>query len=136
MKKKKHFMVKMSVSVFSDEDGHYYINPSEGNIERLIKKSLGSYTDLPDLQIRKLEVIASQLLEEKGTKHKEEKVLVDIDKLVKLRNQVESAIKLEEADKAKFEGDDGAWPAFQYHLGKVHSLNEFKEKLDDLIIQG
>lgn len=129
----KHFMAKMSLTVISDEEGHYYINPTEGNIERLIKMSLSPYTNLPDLEIRKCEVIESQLLE---PQHLEEEVLIDVDKLVKLREQVESAIKLEEADKTKFEGDDEARPAFQYHLGKVHSLKEIKEKLNDLIIQG
>lgn len=67
---------------------------------------------------------------------KEERILVDVDKIIKLRKQVESAIKLEKTHQKGIETDDVSNPAYQYYLGKVHSLNEFKEKLDDLIIQG
>jgi len=58
--KEKHFMVKLSITVKSDDDGDFYINPTEGNVERLIRESLRPYTQLPDLKIRKLEVIESQ----------------------------------------------------------------------------
>ena len=55
-----HFLVKMSLSTFSDEDGFNYINPSLGNIERLIREGLRGYINTKDLKINKLEVIPSQ----------------------------------------------------------------------------
>jgi len=46
--KEKHFMVKLSITVKSDDDGDFYINPTEGNVERLIRESLRNQSDEPD----------------------------------------------------------------------------------------
>ncbi len=87
-------------------------------------------------QHRKMDHLHNLIITKKEKTMSEEKTMVDIDKLIKLRDQVNSAIKIEKSEKKKFEGDDVAHPALQYHLGRLHSLEEFKDKLNDLIIQG
>ncbi|HDZ26631.1 hypothetical protein LCGC14_0879920 [marine sediment metagenome] len=67
---------------------------------------------------------------------KEEKTMIDINKVIKLRDQIRASIKIQKTDKAKFEGDNLAHPALCYHRGALQILKEIEEKLNDLIIQG
>jgi len=76
------------------------------------------------------------LASKKKIKAKEEQTLINVEKLVRLRNQIDKAIEIEEADKSKYDANKALSHAYQYHLGKLHSLNEFREKLNDLVIQG
>lgn len=64
---------------------------------------------------------------------KEEKTMVDIEKIIKFRNQVRNAIMIESSNKDKFEEST---PAYSYRLGIVHSLKDMEERLNNLIIQG
>lgn len=64
---------------------------------------------------------------------KEEKTMVDIEKIVKLRDQVRGALAIESNNKDKFE--EGT-PTHSYRLGIVHNLKDMEERLNDLIIQG
>lgn len=63
----------------------------------------------------------------------EEKSLIDIDKIVKLRNLIITAIGITKKDKDKFKAGT---PSHSYRLGMCHCLDDFKEKLNSLIIQG
>ncbi|MBA7651088.1 hypothetical protein ES703_58903 [subsurface metagenome] len=67
------------------------------------------------------------------TKKKKEKTMVDINKIIGLRNLVLKAIEIEKEDKDKFK--EGT-PSHSYRLGMLHCLKDFKEKLNSLIIQG
>ena len=62
-----------------------------------------------------------------------EKTMVDINKIIKLRDQILVAIKIEKQENDKWK--EGT-TYHSYSLGKLHVLKEFEEKLNDLIIQG
>jgi hypothetical protein len=62
--------------------------------------------------------------------------MINIEKVIKLRDQIRAAIKIQEMDKAKYEGDDEAHPALCYHRGMLHGLNDFEARLNDMIIGG
>jgi len=64
---------------------------------------------------------------------KEEKTMVDINKLIKLRDQVRGAIAIESSNKDKFEEST---PAYSYRLGIIHNLKDMEDRLNNLIIQG
>ena len=64
---------------------------------------------------------------------KEEKTMVDIKKIISLRDQVRGAIAIETNNKDKFKEST---PAYSYRLGIVHNLKDMEERLNDLIIQG
>jgi len=67
------------------------------------------------------------------TKKKEEKTMIDINKIVRLRNLVLTAIDIEKEDIKKFK--EGT-PSHSYRLGMLHCQKDFKDKLDSLINQG
>ena len=73
--------------------------------------------------------------ETKETKN-EEKTMIDINKVIKLRDQVIRAIEITEEDKKVYEGDDEAHPALQYRQGMLHCQKDILDMLNDLIIQG
>lgn len=64
---------------------------------------------------------------------KEEKTMVDIEKIIKLRNQVRGALAIESSNKNKFKESA---PAYSYRLGIIHNLKDMEDRLNDLIIQG
>jgi len=68
-----------------------------------------------------------------ATKKKEEKIMIDINKIIRLRNLILTAIEIEEKDKDEFK--EGT-PSHSYRLGMLHCLQDFKKKLNSLIIQG
>ncbi len=63
----------------------------------------------------------------------EEKTMVDIDKLIRLRNLILTAIDITKEDKAKFQ--EGS-PSHSYRLGMLHCQIDYKDKLNALIIMG
>lgn len=62
-----------------------------------------------------------------------EKTMVDIEKIIELRNQVRAALAIESSNKDKFKETT---PAYSYRLGIIHTLKDMEERLNDLIIQG
>ncbi len=64
---------------------------------------------------------------------KEEKTMVDIDKLSRLRNLVLTAIDITKEDIQKFK--EGT-PSHSYSLGMLHCQVDFKDKLNALISMG
>ena len=64
---------------------------------------------------------------------KEEKTMVDIGKLIRLRNLVLTAIDITKEDMSKFK--EGT-PSHSYRLGMLHCQKDFKDKLNSLIIRG
>ncbi len=63
----------------------------------------------------------------------EEKTMIDIDKLIRLRNLVLTAIDITKEDMKKFQ--EGT-PNHSYRLGMLHCQKDLEEKLSSLIIQG
>lgn len=82
---------------------------------------------------------ASREAEKRGesdVEPKKEKIMIDIKKIIKLKNLVVKAIEITEEDKKAYEGDDEAHPALQYRLGMLHCQKDILDRLNDLIIQG
>ena len=61
------------------------------------------------------------------------KVKIDVSKLIKLRDQIAAARKLDYVEQQKHSSESRS---HAYRLGKQHALDEIHAKLDDLIIQG
>lgn len=70
---------------------------------------------------------------EKGDCEVHEKTMIDIKKVIELRDQMRKAIEIQKEDKGKC---DSGTPARSYHLGGLHRLEEFETKLNELIILG
>ena len=64
---------------------------------------------------------------------KEEKTMVDIGKLIRLRNLVLTAIDITLEDMRKFKLET---PSHSYRLGMLHCQKDFKDKLNALIAMG
>ena len=64
---------------------------------------------------------------------KEEKTMVDIGKLIRLRNLILTAIDITKEDMGKFK--EGT-PSHSYSLGMLHCQKDFKDKLNSLIAMG
>ena len=64
---------------------------------------------------------------------KEEKTMIDINKVIKLRNITLTAIEIEKENRGKF---GKGTPSQAYRLGMLHCLVDYKDKLNELIIQG
>lgn len=62
-----------------------------------------------------------------------EKTMVDIKRIIKLRDQMRKAIEIQKEDEKRYK--EGT-PAHSYHLGGLHRLEEFESKINDLIILG
>lgn len=54
------FKVAMSLSVVSDDEGFYFVNPSSGNIERIIREGISKYNK--DMEIKKIQVFESTVI--------------------------------------------------------------------------
>ena len=54
------FKVVMSLSVVSDDEGFYFINPSSGNIERIIREGISKYNK--DMEIKKIQIFKSTVI--------------------------------------------------------------------------
>ena len=63
----------------------------------------------------------------------EEKTMVDIQKLVRLRNLTLTAVDITKEDIRKFK--EGT-PSHSYRLGMLHCQKDFKDKLNALISIG
>jgi len=66
-------------------------------------------------------------------KEKEEKIMIDINSIIRLRNLLLTAINITKNDMAKYK--EGT-PSYSYSLGILHCQEDFKAKLNELIIQG
>ena len=64
-KTERRFIITLRLSVFSDRDGFFYINPTPGNIERIILEGLNPYNKTGDLKVNKIQVLESQTLNKK-----------------------------------------------------------------------
>ena len=65
-KNERRFIVTLRLSVFSDRDGFFYINPIPENIERIIRDGLNPYDRTGDLKVYKIQVVESQSLKNKS----------------------------------------------------------------------
>jgi hypothetical protein len=63
----------------------------------------------------------------------EEKTMVDIGKLIRLRNLILTGIDITKEDMSKFQ--EGT-PSHSYRLGMLHCQKDFKDKLNALIDMG
>lgn len=70
---------------------------------------------------------------EKGSCEVHEKTMVDIKRIIKLRDQMRKAIEIQKEDEGRYQERT---PAHSYHLGGLHRLEEFESKINDLIILG
>lgn len=64
---------------------------------------------------------------------KEEKTMVDIGKLIRLRNLILTAIDITKEDMRKFKQGTSS---HSYRLGMIHVQIDFKDKLNALIDMG
>jgi len=64
---------------------------------------------------------------------KEEKTRIDVSKLIKLRDQIDVATKIDRSEQQKYSNES---QSYSYRLGKLHGLEEIRVKLNELIIQG